>query len=221
MNSVIENDNSVNDILLSTKQGIVTREDIKRAIAEYTELLPVPEYLFTKIQTFDGLIRYIYDRILKNIIPGNNRHDYRLLDNIFYSVYIPLCNMYGFVPNIVMFCNMVNIDNDIIYRINNSMFSDIDNTIVNDDSNSNGVNNNYSSIRSITKAWRDTCEAALSGQVANHSSIGSMFLLKAKYGYSENNTLTIQSDQTAPRIDEKQISALASGSLPELPDNMP
>ena len=89
------------------------------------------------------------------------------------------------------------------------------------DNDCNGNIDNYSIIRDCTKRWHDTCEAALHGQVANHSSIGSMFLLKSKYGYSENNTLTLQTVDNTPRIDEKQLVGIASGSLPDIPENMP
>ena len=149
-----------------------------------------------------------------------------VLDTIFYKIYIPLCSTYGFIPNIILFCNLCNLSNDTMSYNRNVLIpsmdngNDIDN--VYDDDNGELDNNNYSIIVDCTKRWYSTCEAALRSQVTDHNSIGSMFMLKAKYQYSDTPQQQINIAIETPRIDEKQLVRLADpGQLPELPDNMP
>ena len=223
MNSIIENDHSINDILISTKHGIVTQSDIDTAIEDYKSKLPVPEYLYTKVQTFNGLLWYIRDHVLNTILTRNRRPDYVVLDTIFYKIYIPLCSTYGFIPNIILFSNLCNINHDMLSYNRNVLLPSMDNgnTIDNDD-NDELSNNNYSIITECTKRWYATCEAALRSQVTDHNSIGSMFMLKAKYQYSDQPQTQLSISIETPKIDEKQLVRLAdSGSCPQLPDNMP
>lgn len=223
MNSIIENDHSVNDILISTKQCIVTQLDIDNAIEEYKSKLPVPEYLYTKVQTFNGLLWYIRDHVLNTILAGYRKRDYMVLDTIFYKIYVPLCSTYGFIPNIILFCNLCNISNDTMSYNRNVLLPSIDNsnTIDNDD-NEELSNNNYSVIAECTKRWYTTCEAALNSQVTDHNSIGSMFMLKARYQYSDQPQTQLSISIETPKIDEKQLIRLADpASLPDIPENMP
>ena len=216
MKSIIEDDHSINDIVLTSEHGIVTWLDIENAIEDYKSKLPVPENLYTKIQTFDGMIRYVYTTVINKVILRSNRIDYSLLNDVFYKIYLPLCNIYGFIPSIALFSNMIGVSHSTLSNANNSNTVYKTNVV-------NGDNDvyNFNEYDRYSKAWTATCEAALSGQVANHNSIGSMFLLKAKYGYSENNTLTVQTADNVPKIDEKQLVQIASANVPELPDNMP
>ena len=223
MNSIIENDHSINDILISTKHGIVTQSDIDTAIEDYKSRLPIPEYLYTKVQTFNGLLWYIRDHVLNTILTRNRRPDYVVLDTIFYKIYIPLCSTYGFIPNIILFSNLCNINHDMLSYNRNVLLPSMDNgnTIDNDD-NEELSNNNYSIITECTKRWYATCEAALRSQVTDHNSIGSMFMLKARYQYSDQPQTQLSISIETPKIDEKQLVRLAdSGSCPQMPDNMP
>ena len=188
----------VTDILVRSKRGIVTAAQLQDAIEAYQAMLPNPEYLYTKVQTFNGLIRYIYNHIIKNILPNTYNYDYELLDNIFHNIYIPLCSSYGFIPNTLLFCNLCNITEDYIYLKSND----------NDTEDVTEKTNKRKNI-SIIKGWTREAESALRSQVADHSSIGSMFLLKSKFGYRENDVLTVQVDADAPRLDLKQISQAA------------
>ena len=223
MNSIIENDHTINDILISTKHGIVTQSDIDTAIEDYKSRLPIPEYLYTKVQTFNGLLWYIRDHVLNTILTRNRRPDYVVLDTIFYKIYIPLCSTYGFIPNIILFSNLCNINHDMLSYNRNVLLPSMDNgnTIDNDD-NDELSNNNYSIITECTKRWYATCEAALRSQVTDHNSIGSMFMLKARYQYSDQPQTQLSISIETPKIDEKQLVRLAdSGSCPQMPDNMP
>ncbi len=188
----------VTDILVKSKRGIITSTMIQNTIQQYQDMLPNPEYLYTKVQTFNGLIRYIYNRLIKNILPNTYNYDYELLDDIFHNVYIPLCSSYGFIPNTLLFCNLCNITEEYIYTKNN----DNSNEYVTE-------NTNKRKNINIIKGWSREAESALRSQVSDHSSIGSMFLLKSKYGYRENDVLTVQVDADTPRVDLKQISQAA------------
>ena len=227
MKSIIEDDHSINDILISTKRGIVTQLDIDNAIEDYKAKLPIPEYLYTKVQTFNGLLWHIRDHVLNTILARNRRPDYMVLDTIFYKIYIPLCSTYGFIPNIILFSNLCNINHDMLSYNRNVLIPSMDDgntidNIYNDDDNDELDNNNYSIIAECTKRWYSTCEAALRSQVTDHNSIGSMFMLKAKYQYSDQPQTQLSISIETPKIDEKQLVRLADpGSLPELPDNMP
>ena len=94
-------DSEVTKILVKSKQGFITQEMLDKCINDYIDLLPVPDYLYSKVQTFNGLIRYIYNNLISRILPNSYRHDYKLLDDIFRNIYLPLCNAYSFTPNIL------------------------------------------------------------------------------------------------------------------------
>lgn len=205
----------LDNVLVSSKFGVLTQKDLEIAIQEYIDMMPEPEFIKTKVQCFDGLVRYLYRRCLKPIInrKPNKVIDYELLDTIFDNVYMPLCQLYGYIPNTVLFCNLCGITYSNISNIN-------DNIYINNNSDSDSSSNEYSDNASIKrneiiKKWRDSMESALVGQVANHSSIGSMFLLKSVYSYSENNTLKIDMTNDVPNIDTRQLSQVANIAIPD------
>lgn len=49
-------------------------------------------------------------------------------------------------------------------------------------------------------------------KTVNSNGIGSMFMLKAKYGYREQSELIISSDDSTPKIDAEQLDLLAESS---------
>lgn len=201
---MIENAEVAN-ILVKSDTGFITQEMLDSCIQEYINKLPMPEYIYTKAQTFNGLIRYIYNKLIYNILPKSYRHNYKLLDDIFRNIYLPLCNMYSFTPNVLLFCNLCNMSEECISLYNNSVCST--------------ENSNKDNIIKLIKTWTNEIESALVSNVSDHSSIGSMFLLKSKYGYRENDILTVEVSADTPRIDLKQINSIAqTGIKPPIDD---
>ena len=78
----------------------------------------------------------------------------------------------------------------------------------------NGYKVNINVIQ-IIKNWLNICESHNLSNVQDHNSIGSMFVLKSVYGYSETQTVRIEAGQTTPKIDEMQIKKM--GDFEELP----
>lgn len=200
----------IDNILVSSKNGVITQKDLQIAINDYLDMLPDSEMIKTKVQCFDGLIRYLYKCCIKPILNRDKQGyiDYDLLNDIYESVYLYLCNLFGYIPNMLLFCNLVNIP---LSNISNNIYN------YNDcyDSSNSVIGNEVISKRiEYIKRWRDSMESSLVSQVANNNSIGSMFLLKSVYGYSENNTIKIDMTNETPQIDAKQLAAIAQTNIP-------
>ena len=206
-------DTFVDEILVSCKQGVIARSDIDRSISEYTATLVNPEILYTNgHKSFNNLLRYIYKHNLKNFIGYDTEEytmiDYQLLDSIFCNIYIPLCYQYNRIPSINSFYNNLLLkDYSSVYDIKNGLYR-TDNSKIN-------IN-----TLSFLRKWTAICNGELLDNVMHTGNVGGMFVAKTR-GFSDQPQNAVQITIQAPRIDEKQISALAAGQLPELPDNMP
>lgn len=194
--------NEIEYTLVKSERGSITEMDLREAIEEYVARLPDPELVYKKSITFEGMIRYIHTRLIKQVLPTNSRYDYNLLDSIFNYIYIPLCSIYGFQPNIILFTILCDIPYTYVSKLGNGRIGDrtLDSKLI-----------------SMVNKWSNACEAGLYSNVANHNSIGSMFLLKSVYGYQEQQTLRIETADTAPAMDSRQIAAGISEDLPLLP----
>lgn len=177
--------------------------DIQLLTEEYISTLDNPEMIYKSL-VFSGLLEYIYKRLLCNILPDNNKpNDYDLLNAVFYEIYIKLCYRYNINPTIIGFSVFTHIDN--------TNLSDIKNGVYRTDKSK--VNPGTSQL---VKRWYSVCESGLVGKVADSSSIGSMFLLKSVYGYSDNQTITIQQNDSLTHETAEQIAARHSDAqLPE------
>ena len=196
--------------LVTTERGNVTEYDIEQAIEEYTHKLPNPELLYTKAITFEGLVRYIYNHCISNIMPNtNNRYNYNALDNVFNNIYIPLCMYCNRVPNVNTFCNhLINIYIDSIYDIRTGSFRPDFKYKVNPN------------IQSLIAKWDEICNGELTDYVVHTSSIGGMFRMKTK-GFREEQPIKLEISVQAPTMDTKQLDSIANAETPILPDNMP
>ena len=185
----MENDN----VIIAYNNIELYQSEIDILCDEYIRTLH-DENLIYKSAVFSGLLRYIYSHKLKYIIPDTFSNDYSLLDDIFNNIYISLCSRYNIVPTIIQFCVLCHIDRSNLNCIRN------------------GVNRDGTKVNPVShctvKLWYDTCEASLLGKAVNESSIGSIFGLKANYGYkeaTENSVIKIETTayHTPEQIAEK------------------
>lgn len=164
----------------------VYSNDIELYTDEYINALSDPALIY-KTMTFNGLLHYIYMKVFKykdNTVRYNNKRsviDYNntYIINDLINIYVDLCFKYNHIPTILGF----------------SMFTGIDNTTINDWLNSNTrVNNDVVEVMEkgkplthfqTAKRLKDICEHALLSNTAENNSIGSIFILKSNYGYTD------------------------------------
>ena len=198
----------VDDVLIDCERGVLTVSDIQNTIDEYMDSIRNPDDIYdNKPMIFNGLLELIYRRNIKRILPNTYNYDYELLDDIFRNIYLYLCYMFNYVPNISTFCNhLVHIDMTNIYNIKTG-FNIVDGSKVN--------------MRhiAICKNWDAICNGDLFGHIAQTGSVGGIFVAKVK-GFSDQPqpgpAITFH---LVPGIEEKQLARLAAAIVPELPES--
>lgn len=198
----------IDDVLIDCERGVLTVSDIQNTIDEYLDSLRNPDDIYSnKPMIFNGLLELIYRRNIKRVLPNTYNNDYELLDDIFRNIYLYLCYMFNYVPNISTFCNhLVHIDISNCYNINNGFYRK-DGSKVN--------NNTYS----IYKNWEQICNGDLFGHIAQTGSVGGIFVAKVK-GFSDQPQPGPQiTVNLAPGIEEKQLARLAASVVPGLPES--
>ena len=197
----------IENVLINNECGIITEKDIEKSINEYSLSLQDPNELYnSKNMLFNGLLRYIYKHNIQYIIPDTYSNDYMLFDNIFYSIYLPLCYKYNRVPSINSFANhLLNKHISYIYDLKTGSYRDISGSKVN-------IN-----VLTIIKNWEEICNGDLSDYIVHTSSIGGIFRAKTK-GFRENDTIKIELRDN-PVLDLKQIQTAIDIDIPVLPNN--
>lgn len=198
----------VDDVLIDCERGVLTVSDIQNTIDEYMDSLRNADDIYNnKPMIFNGLLELIYKRNIKRILPNTYNNDYELLDDIFRNIYLYLCYMFNYVPNISTFCNhLVHIDISNCYNISNGFYRK-DGSRVN--------NNTYS----IYKNWQQLCDGDLFEHIAQTGSVGGIFVAKVK-GYTDQPQPGPQiTVNLAPGIEEKQLARLAASIVPGLPES--
>lgn len=197
----------MDECILAENNGIqVYDSDIQFYCDEYINSLP-DENMVYKPMVFTGMLEYLYTHCIKQLL---NREkygsiDYELLDHVFQNIYKPLCYKYNNTPKIITFCCLVRIDSHNLGDVKNGVLS-------------NGHERISKNDTTIVKKWYDICESGLVEKTVENNGIGSMFLLKAKYGYRDNdNVLTIQTRQTQHESAAEIAARYSSASLPEKP----
>lgn len=201
--------NNIENALIKYCDMAIYPSDIKSMTDEYILTLPNPDMIY-KASVFTGLLEYIYKHSIKDIIikakqnNSNYYHDYELLDNIFNNIYVPLCRVYNITPKILTFCAVTGLDN--------SRLTDLRNGIYRNDGSK--VNNN---TNQIVKKWYNTCEAGLFEKAVEENGIGSIFGLKAGYGWQESNTVRIETASEQHETPEQIAARHSNAQLPEKP----
>jgi hypothetical protein len=189
----------------------IYQSDIDMIAEDYINTLP-DETMIYKSAVFSGLLDNIYKRLLKNVITRDNglynrSLDYKVLDNIFRNIYLPLCTRYGIVPTIQQFST-------VLCNISNSALSEIRKGYHR--TTGAKVNPNDSAI---VQKWYELSESGLYSRAIQENSIGSIFALKAVHGMSDTQTIRIESNEidsheTAAEIMARHDSAM----IPQKPD---
>jgi len=197
-NSLLGSHTETDEIIIQSEKGIVTRSDIDRLTEEYIYSLPMPEQIYKNHNIFAGLLNYIYSKCLYRYIrKDNNRYNYTVLDIIHDYIYMPISLRFGYTPNIYTFCMFTNVNSKFLMSIYYHGVSP---------SFGNSVN---IEIVNLVKKWVDNTENSLATDVIQRSNIGSMFALKAKFNWTENNTITINHDtETTPKLSIDQLNAI-------------
>lgn len=199
------------DCIVISESGIeVYKSDIDILTSEYIESLP-DESMIYKSPVFKGLLLYIYNTKLRNVIEsiknnkGINQYniDYSLMDSIFNNVYLPLCYRFSIVPTVLSFSVFVGIDNSFLYEVNKGIYR-------------NGSKVNPDNTRTVKK-WYSVCESALADKAFNENSIGSIFGLKANYQWTETAPQTALPDSTPQATPEQIAERYRDAKKPELP----
>lgn len=219
--------------VVQTKYGTIYPADVERVEYNYINSLPDPNSIYN-INSFIGLLFLLHREVIKPVMlkpgevrPGTRGYDIRVLDIIFYNIFIPLIAKYHITPTIGMFMYLIGIDSSLIdtwKKKSNNIYSDsndIDNICIsNGYSNSNSDDNNYSKYSYYLK-WSNYIEQWILGNVVNTNSIGGMFALKAVYGYSDAQTIRIEAQETRPAINAAQLDRIAgeAATPPQIEQN--
>lgn len=162
-------------------------------VDEYISTLTDPENIYNTM-CFSGLLLYIYNHIVKHILPNTYNNDYNLLNTVFYDIYLPLCYRFNKAPTIIQFCSELT-------RISNSNLQDIKNGFYRRDGSKVNIDTQL-----IVKNWYAVCESGLASRASNDNSIGSMFVLKSKYLWNDQPKQTIAIENNT---DDKTVEELA------------
>ena len=218
--------------VVQTKYGTIYPADVERVEYNYIQSLPDPDSIYN-INSFIGLLFLLHREIIKPVMlkpgevrPGIRGYDIRVLDIIFYNIFIPLIAKYHITPTIGMFMYLIGIDSSIINtwkKKSNNIY--IDNNI-NTENNIDNVYSNYNDDSNYIKyshylKWSSYIEQWILGNVVNTNSIGGMFALKAVYGYSDAQTIRIEAQETRPTINAAQLDRIAgeAAAPPEIGQN--
>lgn len=198
--------NIVDDKLIEYNGLIITNYDLELCIDNYIATLYKPDDIYNKsTKAFNGLLLYLYNHLIKYILPGTYNNDYELLDDIFRNIYINISYRFNRTCSVNLFCILVGLDYSFFYDIKTGTYR----------ANNGIVNNKH---KQIIQNWINYCNSELIEDVVTTNGIGSMFRAKV-HGFREDNTNQITINVNVPQISESQLQNIAMSSTPELPTN--
>lgn len=205
--------------------------DVERVEYNYINSLPDPDSIYN-INAFIGLLFVLHREVIKPAIsnptepkPGVKGYNIQVLDSIFFNIFIPLIAKYRIIPTMGLFYYLTGLDSSVTCRWNkgnsNNIYNsvnDIDNSVSNVSNDENNNINRYS----YYQKWSNYIEQWILSDATNRANIGSIFCLKAVYGYNDAQTIRIeQAGEVLPTISAKQLERIGAGdaaTLPELPE---
>ena len=202
---------AIDNVILSTGNIEVYQSEIDVLCDEYISTLP-DESMIYKSTVFSGMLSYIYNHKLKYIITQSKRdkginpynNDYMLLDDIFNNIYIYLCTRYNITPSIIQFSVLCDVSRETLGDINKGVYRN------------DGTRVKPETCHTVKK-WYSTCESMLLSKAQNENSIGSIFALKANYGYRDNvqqvEVISTQEQQATPEQIAQKYADVAKPRL--------
>lgn len=184
---------------------------------EYVSQLENPEEI-KETTCFSGLIQTIYSRLFKptvwnkEIYQANTYKNVRqnsildhdnlaLLDGLF-DIYTVLCARYKQVPTLLEYGYMVGLSKETIH-----------------DWISGNTRNKSEEYRRTAKRWKSICEMSLEKRAVMSNSIGSIFTLKASYGWRETAPAGPEEIGMIQHDSAEQIASRHKyATLPDKPD---
>lgn len=202
----------IDNVLITENEIEVFQSDIDILVNEYISTLP-DENMIYKNSSFKGLLLYIYNRLIKNIISKdkeyrNNKYtnNYELLNDIFMNVYVPLSYRFNNCPTILEFCScLVSIDNTTLSDIRAGVYR------------TDGTKVKPSTSQTVKK-WFQICESSLEGKAIGDNGIGSIFALKANYLWSDSPPVPTIADQTTQATAEQIQERYKDSKKPMIPE---
>lgn len=191
---------------------------IKELADEYINNLDNLKDIYNnKNNLFDGMIKYIYLYYFKN--NPVNYDDTEELNNI-WDIYTMLCYKYNRNPIIIEFCGLINIHRDTLHSWKNENARAFKYYTVTGERISNLLvwktqhpNEEYRqepsfSHADMVKKWQAECEKIQYRNATERGGVGSIFVLKADYGYTETAPIPTQNTkQRVLSIDELPTAA--------------
>ncbi len=163
--------------------------------------------LIYKTMVFNGLLQYIY----KHCFDMNNGNVYMNHSSIDYSntyilnylidKYININYRFNHIPSVIGFSLFSGISNATLNDWLNGRYRNNGNVITID-----GMDKPLSHIQSV-KRLKDICEHALLSNTVENNSIGSIFALKANYGYTDTPLPAIETKQDNDIVDISFLDA--------------
>ena len=219
--------------LIETKYADIYPADIERVEENYIASLPDPDSIYN-INAFIGLLFRLHREVIAPALkrpgtanPGCKGYDIQAMDSVFYNVFIPLIAKYRITPTIGLFMYLTGLTTAIIdnwkKNIDNTIYSDNDSNIdIHSTTYSDSVRakNNYTKLTFYQK-WNNYIEQWILGNVTNTGSIGGMFHLKTVYGYTEAQTIRLETQETRPAINAAQLDRIAgeAAAPPQIEQN--
>ena len=204
-------DQTIEKALVQCKDLSVYQSDIDSLTEQYISTLPIPEIVY-KSSGFSGLMHYIYNHCLKDVIETSrkadktNQYDFELLDDIFENIYLPQCFRFNICPTVIQFATLVNISNSHLSDLRSGVYR----------KNSGEVSFQR---QQVVKNWFDKCESTTIGKALNENSIGAMFVSKAVYGYSDQQTIRIETNSTQLESAEQIAAKYGNSERPMIAQN--
>ena len=160
--------------------------------------------------TFKGLLLFLYNRLIKHVILSDKENrkskynNYKLLSQIFYNVYVPLCYKYSICPTILEFSCFVDVESTHLTDLRQGTYR----------GSGDRVNPETSQI---VKKWYNVCESSLASRAISDNSIGSIFVLKSKYQWRETAPEPPQIETGMQSTPQQIMEKYQDAEKPELP----